>query len=180
MNTDIDEPIKVVDYDPEWPKLFREEAKRISAGIAAKVRRIEHFGSTSVPGMAGKPVVDLLVGVDDMAQAHAVAQQVERLGYQNFGEALLPGRVYLRQRGEVNFNVVIVVYKGERWCYFTQVRDFLRSHPDEVKRYSEAKQAAVNAGDAMFLSYSYHKGPFLKDLAERASAWQPGEQAAPL
>lgn len=172
MTNEIDEPIEVVGYNAKWPKLFTQEAKRLNASITEKINCIEHFGSTSVPSMAGKPVVDLLVGVDDMVQAHKVAEQVVELGYENFGEALVPGRVYLRQRGAVNFNVVIVVHNGDRWNYFILVRDYLRTHPEEVKVYSAAKMAAIDAGDTMFLSYSYTKGPFLKALAERAIAWE--------
>ena len=172
MTDEIDEPIEVVDYNRLWPKLFEREAERLSSGITLKIHCIEHFGSTSVPGMAGKPVVDLLIGVDDMAQAHRVAEQIVGLGYENFGEALVPGRVYLRRRGTVNFNAVVVVYLGDRWNYFISVRDYLRAHPEEVNGYSRAKKAAVEAGETMFLSYSYKKGPFLKELAERAGAWK--------
>jgi GrpB-like predicted nucleotidyltransferase (UPF0157 family) len=174
MSGEIDEPIEVVSYNPEWPQLFEQEAKRLKAGITLQINCIEHFGSTSVPCMAGKPVVDLLIGVDDMAQAHSVAEQVAALGYENFGEALVPGRVYLRQRGATKFNVVIVVQNGDLWRYFTLVRDYLRVHPEEVNAYSNAKLAAVETGATMFLSYSYKKGPFLRELAERAIAWKLG------
>lgn len=173
--TDVDEPIEVVSYDPAWPRLFEAEAKRLRAGIAQQVNRIEHNGSTSVPGMVGKPVVDLLFGVDDMAQAHRVAEEVAALGYENLGEVLVPGRVYLRHRGPPNFNVVIVVEDGELWRRMISVRDYLRNHPEEVEAYSKSKMEAVESGARTFLSYSYHKGPFLADLVQRALRWQPGE-----
>jgi len=168
MTPEVDEPIEVVSFDPAWPRLFDEEAKRLRVGLTDQINCIEHFGSTSVVGMAGKPVVDLLFGVDDMAQAHRVAEKVAELGYENLGEVLFPGRVYLRRRGPPNFNVVVVVQNGVLWNYFVLVRDYLRANPDEVEAYSKAKWETVESGAAMFLSYSYKKAPFLKELAERA------------
>ncbi len=175
MSVEVDEAIDVVSYNPEWPQLFVEEAKRLQGSITEKVNVVEHFGSTSVPGMSGKPVVDLLFGVDDMEQAHRVAEQIAELGYENLGEVLVPGRVYLRRRGEINFNAVIVVEDGDLWNYFKLVRDYLRAHPDEVAAYSKEKWATIESGASMFLSYSYKKGPFLKALAERAIAWKQSE-----
>lgn len=172
MSKEIDEPIEVVNYDSAWPRLFDEEAKRLRAGITEQINCIEHFGSTAVAGMAGKPIVDLLFGVDDMAQAHRVAEQVAELGYENLGEALVPGRVYLRHRGSSNFNVVVVVHEGDLWKYFVLVRDYLRAHPAEVKAYSNAKRETVESGATTFLSYSHNKGPFLRDLAMRAKDWK--------
>jgi GrpB-like predicted nucleotidyltransferase (UPF0157 family) len=172
MNTEVDEPIEIVSFDPVWPRLFDEEAKRLRIGIAEQINGIEHFGSTSVVGMAGKPIVDLLFGVDDMARAHRVAEQVAELGYQNLGEVLMPGRVYLRRRGPPNFNVAVVIHNGILWNYFVMVRDYLRAHPDEVAAYSKAKRETIESGAAMFLSYSYKKAPFLQELAERAKHWK--------
>ena len=174
MSSEVDEPIEVVSYSLEWPRLFEDEARRLEAGVTEKINSIEHFGSTSVPGMSGKPVVDLLLGADDMAQTHKIAEQIAKLGYENLGEVLVPGRVYLRRRGLLNFNAVVVVHEGELWKYFMLVRDYLRANADEVKAYSAAKRETVDSGATMFLDYSYKKAPFLKALAERAIAWKMG------
>ena len=167
----IDEPISVVDYNAEWPLLFSVEAERIRIGIDEPITGIEHVGSTSVAGMSGKPIVDLLLGVASMEQAHKVAEQVAQLGYENLGEVFVPGRVYLRRREEYNYNVLIVIFEGELWHYFVLLRDYLRRNPDEVEAYSQSKRSAVESGAITFLSYSQEKGPFLKALAERAIAW---------
>lgn len=172
MTVDVDEPIQVVSYDPAWPQLFLSEAERLRNHLSVPITAIEHFGSTSVAGMAGKPIVDLLMGVDDMQQAHKVAGEVAGLGYENLGEVLWPGRVYLRRRGPPNFNVVVVAHQGDLWKYFTILRDYLRSQPDEVEAYSNAKWEAINSGASMFLEYSHEKGPFLKTMSERALRWK--------
>jgi GrpB-like predicted nucleotidyltransferase (UPF0157 family) len=168
----VDEPIEVVSFDPDWEQRFIEEASRLGSRLAGQVVRIEHFGGTSVAGMAGKPIIDLLIGVEDMEQAYRVAEEVARAGYENLGEVLWPGRVYLRRRGPPHFNAVIVVHDGDLWKYFTTLRDYLRSHPAEVAAYSKAKREAVVTGAVNFLSYSQEKGPFLKGLSERALRWK--------
>ena len=154
------------------PRLFNEEAKRLRTCVAAQIDCIEHFGSTSVPGMVGKPIVDLLFGVGDMIEAHKLAEQVSQHGYENLGEVLIPGRVYLRHRGPPHFNVAVVVRDHELWRYFVLVRDYLRAHPNEVEAYSKAKLETVESGATMFLDYSYKKAPFLKALAQRAIDWK--------
>jgi GrpB-like predicted nucleotidyltransferase (UPF0157 family) len=172
MTAEVDEPIEVVSYDPAWPRLFAEEAQRVRSGVATEILAIEHFGSTSVPGMAGKPVVDLLIGARDIEGAHRIAEEATGFGYENLGEVLVPGRVYARRRGPPNFNLVAVAHEGDRWNYFLSVRDYLRAHPDQVEAYSQAKLHAIEEGVSMFLDYSYKKGPFLKDMAERAMRWR--------
>lgn len=172
MTHEVDEPIEVVSYDPAWPLLFADEAGRLRGKLSTEVLAIEHFGSTSVPGMSGKPIVDLLVGAHDMEQAHRVAEEVAGLGYQNLGEVLVPGRVYARRRGPPHFNVVVVAHEGPLWDYFLLVRDYLRTHPGELEAYSSAKREAIASGATTFLTYSHEKGPFLRGMAERAKRWR--------
>jgi GrpB-like predicted nucleotidyltransferase (UPF0157 family) len=172
MTTEVDEPIEVVSYDPAWPQLFQSEATRLRNCLPSRAMIIEHFGSTSVPALAGKPIVDLLLGVDDMEQGYELAEDIAGLGYENLGEVLVPGRIYLRRRGPPNFNVVIVIHEGDLWRYFTVVRDYLRTHPDEVEAYTQAKWHTINSGARTFLEYSHAKGPFLKELSERAFRWR--------
>ena len=104
-SSDVDEPITVVDYDGAWPALFEQERRRVQSALGDVVTRVEHFGSTAVPGMAGKPIGDLLVGVRALQAASAHIPALEALGYENFGEIFILGRVYLRRRGPLNFNI---------------------------------------------------------------------------
>jgi GrpB-like predicted nucleotidyltransferase (UPF0157 family) len=126
---DIDEPIVIVPYDPSWPALFDEERRRITPALGDIVTGVEHFGSTAVPGMAGKPIVDLLVGVADLALASSRIAGLERLGYENFGEIFIPGRIYLRRRGACPFNIAMTLEGGAFWDSQLVLRDYLRVHP---------------------------------------------------
>ena len=89
----------MTDYDPAWPNIFVTERGRIQTALGEVATRVEHFGSTAVPRMAGKPIVDVMVGVRDLTSASDSIRVLEALGYENFGEIFIPGRIYLRRRG---------------------------------------------------------------------------------
>lgn len=169
---DVDEFITVVEYDPSWPSLFHEESRRVAIALGGAAFQIEHVGSTAVAGMAGKPIVDLLIGAPDLSQATAFVSPLERLGYQNFGEIFIPGRLYLRRRGPPHFNIALTRVDGPFWTSQLLLRDYLRSHPGEALLYSTAKKAAYAQGADRFSTYSQAKHPFLLELVQRAEAWK--------
>lgn len=77
----LTEPIRIVDYDPRWPEQFQREAERIRAALGGRALRLEHTGSTSVPGLAAKPIVDMLLVVADSAEEAVYAPALEGIGY---------------------------------------------------------------------------------------------------
>jgi GrpB-like predicted nucleotidyltransferase (UPF0157 family) len=74
-------PILIADYDPQWPEVFRREAGRIRAALGTRAIRVEHVGSTSVPGLIAKPIIDILLVVTDSANEDAYAKPLENAGY---------------------------------------------------------------------------------------------------
>jgi GrpB-like predicted nucleotidyltransferase (UPF0157 family) len=169
---DVDEVITIVEYDRRWPGLFEAERVCIADELRAGVTRIEHFGSTAIPGMAAKPIVDLLVGVAELGTPSGLVEDaLDRLGYESFGEIFFPGRLYLRKRGPPHFNAAIAKDSGEFWNAQIIVRDYLLCHSDEAERYSAEKRASYLAGATLFSTYSQSKGPFLEALKDRALQW---------
>jgi GrpB-like predicted nucleotidyltransferase (UPF0157 family) len=79
--TPLSGPIQIVDYDPRWPLLFEREAERVRAALGEQARSIEHTGSTSVPGLAAKPIIDMLLVVADSADEPAYVPALEAAGY---------------------------------------------------------------------------------------------------
>ena len=90
----LNRPILVVDYDPQWPILFEQEKERIIAAVGRFLLMVEHIGSTSVPGLAAKPVIDIGVGIRSLADASVLIPYIERLAYvyEPALEQLLPER----------------------------------------------------------------------------------------
>lgn len=170
--SDIDEPISICDYDPGWPAHYEQEQQRVRDVLGSIVLVIEHFGSSAVPGLVSKPIIDILVGVRDLAEAKLRAPALAGLGYEDFGEIFVPGRLYLRKRGALpHFNVAITELDSPFWTTNLIVRDYLRVHPHEVTEYARHKREAVQQGATMFSSYSQAKEPFLSALRERAERW---------
>jgi GrpB-like predicted nucleotidyltransferase (UPF0157 family) len=140
---DVDEPVVVVDYDPEWEGAANEEIARLKEAVANWQVRIEHIGSTAVPECAGKPIVDLQVGARS-SEEREVADAIVKAGYESMGEAA-PGRIYLRSRQRRNFNVHVMDFDGPLWRDNLALRDYLRKDPVAVAEYSNAKKHAVSA-----------------------------------
>jgi GrpB-like predicted nucleotidyltransferase (UPF0157 family) len=174
--SEVDENITIVDYDCGWPQLFDLERRRLLGALGDAVTAVEHFGSTAVPGMAAKPIVDLLVGVREFASVELAP--LETLGYENFGAIFIAERLYLRRRGPPHFNVAVAVQDSGFWGEQLAVRDFLRAHPDEAAAYSAVKRLNYRHGARLFSSYSQAKEPYLAALRERARRWQSARRTA--
>lgn len=161
----MDEPVRLVAYDPAWPARFLAERDRIAAVLGGGAVAIEHIGSTAVPGMVAKPIVDVLVGVRPPLAGHGV----ERLGYEAMGEAGVPGRLHFRRRAPGDdVNVHVVEHGGRLWREDLRFRDALRAHPDLAADYAAAKRAAAAAAPESLLRYSELKADAVAAVLERA------------
>jgi len=167
----LDEPIEIEEYNPAREKVFRSAANEIRRRLGVLVLGIEHIGSTAVPGLRGKPVVDIMLGVGpgDL--------RLERLrpaldGYESLGEAGVPGRLYFRRRKSEAINVQAVEFGGMLWIDSVLLRDYLRAHPDEVQRYGRTKSNIIEGGTRTLLAYSRAKHEMIQDLLTHARAWR--------
>jgi len=161
----LDEPVTLSDFDPGWESLAAGEAARLQGALGPDAR-IEHIGSTAVPGLLAKPVVDLLVGVADLAAPLRLPD------YEACGEAGVPGRLYFRRRGPASFNAQVVVRGGPLWTDALLLRDYLRAHPEESARYAAAKRTVLAAGANTLLRYSAGKAPLLAELLAAARSFR--------
>jgi NAD-dependent deacetylase len=164
--------LEVTDYDPDWPRLYGEEAARIHEALGESVLAMEHMGSTAVPGLAGKPVIDISVGLHTPELTDAQIAAMEQLGYEYLGEFGLPGRLYFRKDdgGRRTTQVHAVEHDGEHWHRHRAFRDYLRAHPEEVEAYAVEKRH-IAAGSTGLEEYWEAKQPFADALFARAWAW---------
>jgi GrpB-like predicted nucleotidyltransferase (UPF0157 family) len=132
--------IKIADYDPDWPKQFERHAERIADALGASALRIEHIGSTSVPGLAAKPIIDILVVVPDSADESAYLPRLEAAGYvlrvrePDWNEH----RMFRTPEQDVHIHIYSTgCPEIERNLTF---RDRLRRNPDDRNRYEQTKR----------------------------------------
>jgi len=159
----LDEPVSLAPPDPRWRELALEEAARLRGALPEV--EVEHVGSTAVPGLEGKPIIDLLVGVRELSGALRLPD------YEACGEAGVTGRLYFRKRGPVSFNAQVVEHGSPLWCDAIALRDYLRAHPEERDRYAGDKRRALASGATTLLRYSEEKESAVRDLLERARRW---------
>lgn len=167
----LDEAIEVVAWNPAWPVLARGVIGDLAISAGSQFR-IEHIGSTALEGMPAKPVIDLMIGVNDEAGQVACARRLSAAGWQDMGEAGVPGRRHLRRRSSPHANVHIVRLSSSHWTNNLAIRDYLRAHPDEQAAYAALKRSLTEARVNRLLAYSEQKAAFMMVLLERATAWR--------
>ncbi|WP_034270884.1 GrpB family protein [Actinospica robiniae] len=164
--------ILIAEYDPGWPGWAAGVAEELFAALPGVFTRIEHVGSTSVPGLAAKPVIDLMAGVTSLDEAGvALGERLPALSFQVFDTGM-PGRLfYFRERDGVRVCHLHVVPES---TFATRnevlLRDLLRRTPEDVARYGALKRelAVVHDGDS--LGYTRGKTALIQELVDRARA----------
>jgi GrpB-like predicted nucleotidyltransferase (UPF0157 family) len=164
---DLDEAIHLSDYDPQWQILFSAEARRIALGLPGDIA-IEHIGSTAVPGLIAKPIIDIMVGTEPHHDLEVVRKALVGLGYEDMGEAGVPGRIYFRRRSGAGFNIALVPRGSRLWVANLAFRDHLRTNPDARREYAETKRRAFDNGIQSLLAYSDYKSTVLSRLVVQA------------
>jgi len=163
-----DAPIVLVDYDPEWPKLFEREAERIRAALGDRVRGIEHVGSTSVPRLAAKPVIDIALAVPDSTDEGAYVPALESAGYvlrirepDWFEHRLFKGP-------DTSVNVHVFSDGCEEIAAMIRFRDRLRSSDEDRERYEREKRRLAEREWKYVQGYGDAKSAVVREILSRA------------
>jgi GrpB-like predicted nucleotidyltransferase (UPF0157 family) len=162
--------IEVVDYDPGWPLQYEDERDRIAAALGDAAMAIEHVGGTAVPGVASKPVVDLMIGVEDIERAGQAVAGLIQLGYEYVPEleAQLPDHRYFRRGTPDAFHVHMVALDSDFWTEHLLFRDWLRTHPEAADEYSRLKRGLAARFHDDRKAYTEGKRPFIEAVIAAA------------
>ncbi len=164
--------IEVVPYNPEWTSLFAQEATRLRDLFADNLIAIHHIGSTAVPGMPAKPIVDILIEVKDIDRMDVLQHEMEQLGYLPKGEFGIPGRRFFINGDEIHRTHHIHVFGNghPRIADHLAFRDFLIAHPNEASTYAQLKQNLAKEFPDDIEGYMSGKHGFIKDIISRIEA----------
>lgn len=165
--------VRLITYQPGWADEFRRESKLLATLLWPNEVTFEHFGSTSVPGMVAKPVIDMLGIVSDITIIDGqTTARLTDIGYEFGGEWGIPGRRLFRKGGTDRTHHLHFYGMGNpEIMRHLILRNFLRNHPDEVRAYSLYKQQlAIQYPDTR--EYSVAKHDFVQHLERRALAWK--------
>lgn len=168
----MEEPIVIVDYDPNWLNQYEQEKRRIIAALGDAIADIQHIGSTSVPGLAAKPIIDILLGLKQIPPAPAQVLSLEHLGYQYLGEFGIPQRYYLRRGIPRTHQIHAVQVDSDFWHRHILFRDFLRLYPQAAQQYAALKRKLAEEFKNDRDRYTDSKTPLIEQLLIHARAWQ--------
>ena len=169
------EPVLVVPYDPRWLFLFAFESSRVEAAVGSYVKAIEHVGSTAVPGLDAKPVIDIMVGVLDIRSAGYCIRPLEEIGYYCWAENPNPERMLFVKfadagRTSRNYNLHVLEVGGELGNDRIVFRDRLRSHPEGAGEYARLKHVLAERFRDDREAYTRAKTNFISATLQQARA----------
>ncbi|WP_099157095.1 GrpB family protein [Virgibacillus ndiopensis] len=163
--------IRLTEYDENWIQMFENETRLLRQVFGDEIITFEHFGSTSVPGMKAKPVIDMMCLVKDIEKIDEFDEQMQSLDYDIAGEWGIAGRRLFRRGGEERtHHIHFYQFDNPEIKRHLILRDYLRTHPQEVKRYTNIKEELAQRYDNTKF-YSKAKKPFVQEMEERALDW---------
>jgi GrpB-like predicted nucleotidyltransferase (UPF0157 family) len=167
----LDGPIEIAEYDPDWPRQFDREVLRIRAALGEQALAVEHVGSTAVPGLAAKPIIDIHLVVADAVREEAYAPLLEGAGYRLtirkphwFDHRMFKGR-----KPAVNLHVFSP--DCPELVRVRLFRDWLRRSPDDAALYATTKRRLAGMTWAYVQNYADAKQGVIDEIMERARAW---------
>ncbi len=168
--------VRLSDYDENWIQKFEDEARFLKDVFGDEIIKSEHFGSTSVPGMKAKPVIDMMCLVKEINKIDTFNEQMHLFGYDFAGEWGIQGRRLFRKGGENRtHHIHFYQYDNTQIHRHLIFRDYLRTHPNEVELYTRLKEdLAQRYDDTTF--YSKEKKPFVNELEQRAMNWSENQK----
>jgi GrpB-like predicted nucleotidyltransferase (UPF0157 family) len=169
--TSVTQDIIVSEYDPEWVRWFEDLRRRVWPAVEDLALRIDHVGSTAVPGLPAKPIIDLDVVVASEADVPLVIERLRILGYRWQGDLGVEGRQALASPAELahpEHHLYVVIENNKAHLDHWLLRDLLRSDPESRERYGALKRRAVLAVNGNIELYVAAKAPVVAELLTRA------------
>lgn len=164
--------IVVTPYDPEWPELFRELSAQIRMVLGPLALRIDHVGSTAIPGLAAKPIVDVQVSVESFDDIGEIARAMDAIGYVWRKDNPDKTKRYFREKPGGRRTHIHVRRAGSFQEAFTLLfRDYLRCHPEDAKAYEERKFELAKTFESDPFAYTDGKAPIIWGIIMRANLW---------
>jgi GrpB-like predicted nucleotidyltransferase (UPF0157 family) len=165
-----DKPIALVDYDPQWPILFAREEARIRSILGDRVVTLEHTGSTSVPGLAAKPIIDIAMAVPDSADEAAYVRLLHAAGYRLTIREPDWHEHRLFKGPDTNINLHTFSAGSAEIDRMVAFRDWLRAHPDDRALYERTKRELATRTWAYVQNYADAKTAVIEEIIARANA----------
>ncbi|PKF44460.1 hypothetical protein CW664_10850 [Macrococcoides caseolyticum] len=164
--------LEIAPYNPAWTNMFKNEAQALTEVLSAEIIGINHIGSTSVPNLYAKPIIDILITVKDISKLDNYNNMLAEMGYEAMGENGISGRRYFQKGRDDRTHHLHVYEKGNQHVHrHLAFKDYLINHPNEVEDYGQLKLKLTNDNNTTIDEYIRGKNDFVQALEERALNW---------
>ncbi|RDI42534.1 bifunctional GrpB family protein/GNAT family N-acetyltransferase [Aquicella lusitana] len=165
--------VEILPYDPEWPALFKEEAKRIQTALGHHVTAIHHIGSTSIPEMPAKPVIDILIECESIDVVPVIERQLLTLNYEPLRRNIIPHVSFFtaRQDGLMRYHLHLFEVGDPQIRRHIHFRDYVTHHPDAANAYAELKKKLAKAYRHDIYQYVAGKAQWVQEMDAKAKLW---------
>lgn len=161
--------VGIASYNPNWKEMFKEESEKIRNVLGDIIIDTHHIGSTAIPGIKAKPVIDILVETKNIEAVDRYNSKMKELGYEAMGEYRIPKRRFFRKGGNNRTHHIHIFQVGneeiERHINF---KEYLIAHPKKAREYSKLKEKLVNKHSYDVENYINGKSDFIKEIDRKA------------
>ena len=162
----------VDNYDPGWPELFNELSQRLRSALGGVAIRIDHIGSTAVPGLAAKPIIDVQISVESLEGLDSFRPGIESCGFMWRSENPdLTKRYFREQPGRRRTHIHVRTHGSFSEQFALLFRDYMRSHPGRANEYAQLKRELAPLLRSDREAYVRAKGPFVWETMQMADEW---------
>jgi GrpB-like predicted nucleotidyltransferase (UPF0157 family) len=169
-------------HNPKWQQQFEHEAQALSRALGGLSMIVHHIGSTAIPTVQARPILDILIKVCDLKQLDTHLVQLTKLGYQDLGEHGVPGRRFLI-KNDVDGQRVVNLYVFQVGHPEVQTalnfRDYLLTHQEDAKFYNSLKSDLLEKEPDDLVSYTHGKDWFVVEIVHKAAQWRQGDAENP-
>lgn len=162
--------VRLVSYSPAWHVLFEREKKTLLIALRGIVLKIEHIGSTSIPDMEAKPIIDMAATIPSIDIVPKCVQPLAAVGYEYKGEYGLPGRHFFTKGSPHTHYLHVVAQGSDHWTSWVLFRDYVTVHKDVAAEYSQLKRDLAKTYHSNRDAYTKAKSEFISMITERAKA----------
>jgi GrpB-like predicted nucleotidyltransferase (UPF0157 family) len=172
--------VELVEYNPDWAKMYEVMKKTFYTSFGDKIAAIEHVGSTSVPGLCAKPIIDIMLGVTKLPDADDIISKMYELGFEYVSkyEDVMPYRRYfvIRENGKSTYHIHTVEVDSHFWKRHLLFRDYLRQNPQARDEYGKLKKdlAQIEWNDRN--EYTDAKTEFISNIQDIAARAKQGSK----
>lgn len=165
--------VEIVTYNPEWSEFYKQESLYLQKALDGHLKEIYHIGSTAIPNMSAKPVIDIILVCENLDAINEITQKLNNLNYIHIRRNVIPHRSFItsRQDKKMRFNLHIFERGDPQINRHVNFRDYVIAHPSDAKRYAELKMKLVEQFSEDITSYVSGKSKLVKEIDAKAKLW---------